>query len=203
MKHYGWAMLWAVVVLILCSIPSESTNSIPKFPGIDKLVHSGFFFVFTVLLYYGAIRKAGTSRPSWRITIRVIIFSFLFALFTELMQWKIFTYRSAEVWDLFADAVGTGMGVFAYLLLHNSYRTKARVVSLLIGAAVVVNLSACGIFRKGCKCPPVHRFVPSPVHHPSLQGLGDGNRAYLNRSTLQEDIGTGLQGSARGQHIVY
>lgn len=124
MKHYIWAILWAVVILVLCSLPSESTDAIPKFPGIDKLVHTGFFFVFTVLLYYGAIRRLGTSRPSWSISIRVVVFSLLFALFTEYIQWKIFTYRSAEAWDLFADAVGTGMGVFSYLLFHNTYRVE-------------------------------------------------------------------------------
>jgi len=129
MKHYIWAVLWAVVVVVLCSLPSAATDEVPKFPGIDKLVHTGFFFVFTVLLYYGAIRRVGTSRPSWRISIRVVLFSCLFALFTEYLQWKIFTYRSAEAWDLFADAVGTGMGVFAYLLLHNGYRAETGVSS--------------------------------------------------------------------------
>ncbi|SRR5690606_10972868 len=127
MKHYIWAVLWAVVVVVLCGLPSAATDEVPKFPGIDKLVHTGFFFVFTVLLYYGAIRRVGTFRPSWRISVRVVLFSCLFALFTEYLQWKIFTYRSAEAWDLFADAVGTGMGVFAYLLLHNVYRTEPGV----------------------------------------------------------------------------
>ena len=127
MKHYIWAVLWAVVVVVLCSLPATATDDVPNFPGLDKLVHTGFFFVFTVLLYYGAIRRAGTFRPSWRISIKVVIFSCLFALFTEYLQWKVFTYRSAEAWDLFADAVGTGMGVFAYLLLHNGYRVEMTV----------------------------------------------------------------------------
>src|SRR5690606_25505953 len=127
MKHYIWAVFWAVVVVVLCSLPSAATDEVPNFPGMDKLVHTGFFFVFTVLLYYGAIRQVGTSRPSWRISARVVLFSCLFALFTEYLQWQIFTYRSAEAWDLFADAVGTGMGVFAYLLLHNVYRAETAV----------------------------------------------------------------------------
>src|SRR5699024_63156 len=101
MKHYIWAVLWAGVVLVLCGLPSAATDEVPKFPGIDKLVHTGFFFVFTVLLYYGAIRQAATFGPSWRISIRVVIFSCLFALLTEYLQWKVFTYRSAEAWDLF------------------------------------------------------------------------------------------------------
>src|SRR5690606_10051138 len=122
MRYYVWSLLWSAVILILCSLPSESTADIPKFPGIDKLVHTGFFFVLTVLLYYAEIRKRGTSRPSWGISVRVVLFSSLFALLIEYLQWKVFTYRSAEAWDLFADTVGTGMGVFAYLLLHNTYR---------------------------------------------------------------------------------
>ncbi|WP_257658594.1 VanZ family protein [Parapedobacter lycopersici] len=122
MKHYIWSLLWSVIILVLCSLPSETTADVPKFPGIDKLVHTGFFFVLAVLLYYGEIRKRGTSRPSLRISINVVLFSVLFALLIEYLQWQIFTYRSAEAWDLFADVVGTGMGVFAYLLLHNTYR---------------------------------------------------------------------------------
>ncbi|WP_353182282.1 VanZ family protein [Parapedobacter lycopersici] len=122
MKHYIWSLLWSVIILVLCSLPSETTADVPKFPGIDKLVHTGFFFVLAVLLYYGEIRKRGTSRPSLRISVNVVLFSVLFALLIEYLQWQIFTYRSAEAWDLFADVVGTGMGVFAYLLLHNTYR---------------------------------------------------------------------------------
>lgn len=203
MKYYSWAVLWAIVVLILCSIPSESTNNVPQFPGIDKLVHSGFFFVFTVLLYYGAIRKAGTSRPSWGISIRVILFSFAFALFTEFLQWKIFTYRSAEAWDLFADVVGTGMGVFAYLLLHNSYRLKARAIHFIIGAAIALNLSACGMFRKGCKCPPVHRYAPVATLPSPLQRSGDGNGTHLTGSAGQQRSGASFEGGARGQYVIY
>lgn len=124
MKHYSWALLWAVIILVLCNMPTESTAGVPKFPGIDKLVHTGVFFVFTVLLYYGAIRQSGTSAPSWRISLWIAAVSVGLGLLTEYLQWKIFTYRTAEVWDLFADAVGTSMGVFAYLLLHNTYGAR-------------------------------------------------------------------------------
>ena len=201
MKHYSWAVLWAIVVVVLCSIPSESMGEAPSFPGMDKLVHCGFFFVFTVLLYYGAIRRAGTSGPSLGISIRVILVSLLFALTTEFLQWKIFTYRSAEWWDLFADTVGTGMGVFAYLLLHNTYRLKTRAVQLVIGATLMAGLSSCGVFRRGCKCPPVHRYeanIRSLSQRPR-----DGNSIHLSGSSGQQHSRTGFQGSTRGQHIVH
>lgn len=122
MKHYLWAFLWAVIVTILVIMPTgELEDGVPTFPGMDKLVHTGFFFVFTVLLYYGAIRRNRTVKSTWMITLKVIFVSSFFALFTEYIQMTIFTYRSADIWDLFADTVGTGMGVFAYILLHNTY----------------------------------------------------------------------------------
>jgi glycopeptide antibiotics resistance protein len=36
----------------------------------------------------------------------------------EVLQLEIFTYRSAEWWDLFADMTGVGMGIFGYIFLH-------------------------------------------------------------------------------------
>ncbi len=119
MKHYIWAFLWAVVVLVLISMPGDSTRGVPHFEGMDKLVHTGFFFVFTVLLYYGSIKRNKTTRPSWDCSLKVIFVSLFFAVLTEFIQLTIFTHRTAEIWDLFADVVGTGMGVFAYLVFHH------------------------------------------------------------------------------------
>src|SRR3546814_20691979 len=112
MKHYIWAVLWAAVVVVLCGLPSAATDEVPKFSGIDKLVHTGFFFVFTLLLYSGAIWRVGTFRPSWGIHLKVGLFSCLFSLFSEHLQWVIFIYRSGQEWEIFSYSVGTGCGVF-------------------------------------------------------------------------------------------
>lgn len=116
MRHYVWVFLWAAIVLILFNMPASSADRVPRFEGIDKLVHTGVFFVFTVLLFHAAISRQRMTRFSWRIAINVVFVSGLFALLTEFLQWKVFTYRSAELWDLFANAVGIGMGIFAYIL---------------------------------------------------------------------------------------
>lgn len=122
MKHYSWAVLWATLVLILCCMPMDNTENVPKFEGMDKLVHTGFFFVFTVLLYYGSIRRRHSQYPALITSLKVILASSSLAILTEFLQWKFFVYRSGDLWDLFADTVGTGMGVFAYLLLHRTHR---------------------------------------------------------------------------------
>lgn len=119
MRNYFWAGLWATFVLVLCCIPMNEAEKVPKFEGMDKLVHTGFFFVFTVLLYNGSMRSHSMAWPKIAFTsIKVILTSLFLAVLTEFLQWKFFTYRTGDLWDLFADSVGTSMGVFAFILLH-------------------------------------------------------------------------------------
>jgi len=47
-----------------------------------------------------------------------VIITFMLGGIIELIQWKIFTYRSAEWWDLGCDMLGVMMGVFSYVILH-------------------------------------------------------------------------------------
>lgn len=118
MKHYLWAVIWAILVLFLVSSPMpDVTNPNHSFPGIDKLVHTGFFFVFTILMFYGSIMNDNEPNLiSWP-NILVLGSGSIFAIGTELIQKYLFTYRSFEYWDVFADHVGIGMGYFAYLVL--------------------------------------------------------------------------------------
>jgi len=125
MKHYVWAILWAVIVLFLTSSRIEGlTSSRFTFAGIDKLVHTGFFFVFTTLMFFGSLKN--THSPRW-ISLsafgNILIGSF-FALLTEFIQKFFTTYRSFDWWDVFADHVGIGMGYFAYVVFILAMSTE-------------------------------------------------------------------------------
>jgi len=123
MKHFLWAILWAVIVLLLTCMPMESTvEKVPKFEGMDKLVHTGFFFVFSVLLCRGFMNKSGVRVVQLSTFCLTLLISLAFALLTEFLQYQFFTYRSGDRWDFFADSVGAGMGLFSYLVLV--YRTN-------------------------------------------------------------------------------
>jgi len=118
MKHYIWAIIWAILVLFLVSSPMPDVSSSPDiFPGIDKLVHTGFFFVFTVLMFFGSIMNNDEPTLFHLPNILILIVGSLFAISTELIQKYFFTYRDFEYWDIFADHVGIAMGYFAYLVL--------------------------------------------------------------------------------------
>jgi VanZ family protein len=121
LKYQYPAIIWAIIVLILCDMPMSTSGHMRFFEGFDKLVHTGFFFVLTVLLFYGKIKQqlSYTYRPLT--IVKILIITVLLGGGIELSQLEFFTYRSAEWWDLFADMVGVGMGIFSYILLH---RTK-------------------------------------------------------------------------------
>ena len=123
-KHQYLAILWSIMVLILCDMPTDSMEGVPVFEGIDKLVHTGFFFVLTVLLFYGKIRQQRSYTFRILTVIKILVIGVAFGALIELLQWRVFTYRSADWWDLFCDAVGVGMGVFSYVFLHRSGHEK-------------------------------------------------------------------------------
>ncbi len=120
LKHQYLAIIWSIIVLILCDMPISGAKGVPVFEGFDKLVHTGFFFVLTVLLFFGKIKQQLSY--SYRI-ITILKILFITALLgggIELLQWKVFTYRSADWWDFFCDMTGVGMGIFSYIFLHRT-----------------------------------------------------------------------------------
>lgn len=122
LKYQSWAIVWTIVVLILCNIKMPDTNngSGVFFTGFDKLAHLGFFFVLTIFLFYGKIRHQHNYSFRSLTIFKIIIITAALGGSIELLQWKFFTYRSAEWWDFGCDMIGVFMGVFSYILLHKS-----------------------------------------------------------------------------------
>ncbi|HXI00314.1 MAG TPA: VanZ family protein [Sphingobacteriaceae bacterium] len=120
LKHQYLAIGWALIVVILCDLPLEQTQGLPLFEGFDKLVHTGFFFVLTVFLFFGKIRQQRSYNFRIITVIKILLITSILGGAIELLQWKVFTYRSADWWDLFADMTGVGMGIFSYIFLHRT-----------------------------------------------------------------------------------
>lgn len=125
LKHQYLAIIWSIVVLILCDIPMDKVNEeVPAFEGMDKLVHTGFFFVLTVFLFYGKIRQQNSYHFRILTILKILLVTAFLGAGIEVLQWKVFTYRSAEWWDFFCDMVGVGMGIFSYIFLHRKGHEK-------------------------------------------------------------------------------
>lgn len=127
---FQWpAIAWAIMVLILCDMPislSSSGTSV-LFEGFDKMAHLGVFFILTVLLFYGKINQQNSYAYRPLTIIKILLITAALGGGIEILQWKVFTYRSAELWDFIADMLGVGMGIFSYLLLHRkSHEQKQK-----------------------------------------------------------------------------
>ena len=128
LKHQYLAGIWSALVFIFCNIPiAETGNKLPLFEGFDKMVHLGFFFVLTVLLFYGKIRQQLSYTYRIITILKILIITTVLGGGIELLQLTVFTYRSAEWWDFFADMIGVGMGIFSYIFLHR-FRFNEKLV---------------------------------------------------------------------------
>ena len=106
-------------------MPIDGTpGDIPLFEGFDKLVHTGFFFVLTVFLFYGKIKQQGSFRFRIITIIKILFITAALGAGIEMLQWKVFTYRTADVWDFFTDMTGVCIGVFSYIFLHRTGNEK-------------------------------------------------------------------------------
>jgi len=126
-KYQGLTFAWALLIFTLCTIKLGSVGkSSMFFPGFDKLVHCGLFFVLTALLTNGIVRL----HQGFKLSLTQYTFCFLVPILyggiIELLQAYVFTWRSGEWDDLFADSVGVGMAIFAVILTAWSHRYEKQ-----------------------------------------------------------------------------
>lgn len=126
LRYQRWSIFWTLIILVLCCMKMpESNGSSLFFIGFDKMVHLGFFFVLTVLLFYGKINYQHNYNFRSLTIFKIILICAFIGGGIEFIQWQIFTYRSAELWDFICDMLGCFMGIFSFILLHRtSYHEK-------------------------------------------------------------------------------
>jgi len=122
-KYYGLAILWACFIFVMCVVKLGSVAESPMFfPGFDKLVHCGFFFVLIVLWFNGLIRQQSSVYLTYKYLVIITACAIVYGGLIEILQLTIFTWRDGEWNDLFADAVGASMGAFAVMITVNAIR---------------------------------------------------------------------------------
>ena len=119
-KYQRFTILWSVFILIMCSISMGKVGeSHLFFPGFDKMVHCGFFFMFVLLASNGLIRQnKGISFP---VIFLIAFLGVFFGALIEILQLYVFTWRDGNWPDLFADTVGVGMATFSILVLKSAF----------------------------------------------------------------------------------
>lgn len=128
--------MWALFIFTLCNIKLGSVSESPMFfPGFDKLVHCGFFFMMVVLSANGYLRQKGTDTLKFMPAFVITAISILLGGLIELLQLWVFTWRDGNWPDLFADAVGAGMAIFCILVTIGAIKYVKKQINHSRGSA--------------------------------------------------------------------
>lgn len=120
-NKYLWASLfWTILITVSCLLSAETVNKVSwiNIPNKDKIAHFIFYFIFT-LLWYKHFRVLNKSRAKAR--VRVFLFAIVWGLLLEVLQGLFTTQRSAELFDMVANALGSATAVLL-LWLYYIYR---------------------------------------------------------------------------------
>jgi VanZ family protein len=116
---YYWLPLIAYCALIVIQSHYPAPESIPRLPFFDKLLHIGGYGLLG-LLFCRAYQSRWPAASGRALARSAVLSATLFGLSDEIHQ-SFVPYRTAEAWDVLADAVGAALGVgFYYALLSFS-----------------------------------------------------------------------------------
>ena len=118
-KHFLLAFFYSIFILFISLIKIESPidfSYLYKLVYLDKLVHTAIYFFFC-LIWYIPFKDIFINKT----LIYLFIFSILFGVFIEFLQEKVVHYRTAELFDIWFNALGTIIGC-SFLLLKNSIK---------------------------------------------------------------------------------
>jgi VanZ family protein len=114
---------WTVFMLVLFLIPSHDIPGSREIPNLDKVVHVGFFLVFTILF----MRDLLKIRDLKSILLGYIFTTFLVVLFFDIMveflQDNMNLGREGDINDILYDLFGFILGM---LLLILKYGVRSR-----------------------------------------------------------------------------
>jgi glycopeptide antibiotics resistance protein len=126
LKHTKWAMLWALVILILCGIPGRDIPHISflEMLSFDKFVHAGIFFVLILLTVRGFLLQTRSEKLRHSPKLIAFVICVLYGGSLEIMQGTLFEERSADIFDFIANSFGCLMGLLLYDWIEKRFLMK-------------------------------------------------------------------------------
>lgn len=108
LRYTRYPLLWALLIFILCLFPGKYIPSVwwLELLSVDKLVHSGLFFVLVVLMTRGFTLQLSFVYLQKLPLFTSFYLSVIYGGGLEIMQGMLFIGRTADVYDFIANAFG-------------------------------------------------------------------------------------------------
>ena len=91
-----------------------------RIPHVDKLVHFIFYFIMVILGFLALKDDFKHQFSLKRILLWVVVFSIVFGIIIEVLQYAITVNRHGDILDAFANSLGALVGLF--LIKSTKYR---------------------------------------------------------------------------------
>ncbi len=126
LKHNKWAMLWALLILILCGMPGRDIPHISflELLNFDKFVHATIFFIFILLTIRGFILQTGFLKLQQHAKPAAFFLCVTYGGLMEVMQGTFFAGRSMDMYDFIANTFGCIMGWICYNWMERKVLVK-------------------------------------------------------------------------------
>jgi VanZ family protein len=113
---YGiFTVFWALVILVLSTMPGNQLPQIPWLMTPDKFGHAAVYAVLTIGLY-GTLRTWITPRTSAYLTAAALAATYGISM--EVVQFLFFPGRYFEFWDIVANIIGAFLALLVLKLIN-------------------------------------------------------------------------------------
>ena len=125
-RGYWPALAWSLIILLLTGLPGNVFPEIKTFwdwLSPDKVVHLIMFGTLSFLILFGYRHKySGNNKRKlvWAAVLIAAAYGFL----TEVLQYYVFTGRSGNVYDAFADVTGAVLGWWLFIPVFKKLKSK-------------------------------------------------------------------------------
>lgn len=115
-KHYWMSIVWAIIIFILCSMPTSDVPSYKLFeiPHFDKFVHFTLYLVLGILLFWESRSNRISNGMKYIVILVVGAICICYGCFIELFQHLFAPWRSADGLDVVANIIGFIVSVIIY-----------------------------------------------------------------------------------------
>ncbi len=113
------SLIWTIVIVILSVLPGETVRSTSflELWNVDKVGHLIVYMIHSYLLLYGFSKRNDRKMETEQVMI-VILLSVGLGVLLEVIQHFWTHDRQFDLLDMFANVLGTTIGVVLFKLLH-------------------------------------------------------------------------------------
>jgi VanZ family protein len=118
-KHIFSAIIAIVILFLSFTRPSTFEKiDLPDIPYLDKIVHAGMYFVFTLVL----VAESRSSLKTAKNYLVLASIPFLFGSTVEILQSLLTKSRTGDIFDACFNLAGIVLAISAWLIFRRLFK---------------------------------------------------------------------------------